>query len=61
MPKPPCKNTMQNSHELAESHRPLTVTDEVIPLSAQTEMHVSKDAIITERKSNLPLPNARRL
>ena len=29
MPKPPCKKTMQNSPELAESHRPLTVTDEV--------------------------------
>ena len=58
MAKPPCKQTMQNSSELAESHRFLTVTDEAIPLTAQTETHVSKDAIIPERKSNLPLPNA---
>ena len=58
MPKPPCKRTMQNSSELAESHRFLTVTDEAISLTAQIETHVSKDAIIPERKSNLPLPNA---
>ena len=57
MPKPPCKKTMQNSFELAESHRTLTVTDEVNPPTAQTEIHVSKDTIIPERKSNLPLPH----
>ena len=56
MPKPPCKKTMQNSSELAESHRFLTVTDEAISLTAQTEKHAFKDAIIPERKSNLPLP-----
>ena len=54
MPKPPSKKTMQHSSELAESHRPLTVTDEVN--TAQTEKHAFKDAIIPERKSNLPLP-----
>ena len=53
MPKPPCKQTMQNSHELAESHRSLTVTDEVNSLTAHTEIHASKDTIIPERKSNL--------
>ena len=57
MPKPPCKQTMQNSSELAESHRFLTVTVEANPSSAQTATPASKDAIIPERKSNLPLPN----
>ena len=57
MPKPPCKKTMQNSNELAESHRSLTVTDEVNLPPAQTEIHASKDAIIPKRKSNIPLPN----
>ena len=56
MPKPPCKKTMQNSSELAESHRFLTVTDEAISVTAQTEMHAFKDAITPERKRNLPLP-----
>ena len=56
MPKPPCKKTMQNSSEQAESHRFLTVTDEAISVTAQTEMHAFKDAIIPERKRNLPLP-----
>ena len=46
---------MQHSSELAESHRPLTVTDEVN--TAQTERYAFKDAIIPERKSNLPLPD----
>ena len=54
MPKPPCKKTMQHSSELAESHRPLTVTDEV--KTAQTETQAFKDATIPERKRNLPLP-----
>ena len=57
MPKPPCKQTMQNSSELAESHRFLTVTDEAFPPMAQTEIHASQNVIIPERKSNLPLPN----
>ena len=39
MPKPPRKQTMQNSYELAESHRSLTVTDEVNIPTAQTEIH----------------------
>ena len=56
MPKPSCKQTMQNSYELAESHRSLTVTDEVNPLTAQTAIHASKDAVIPDRKRNLPLP-----
>ena len=54
MPKPPCKKTMQHSSELAESHRPLTVTDEV--KTAMTGTYAFEDAIITERKRNLPLP-----
>ena len=47
---------MQNSSEQAESHRFLTVTDEAISVTAQTEIHASLNAIIPERKRNLPLP-----
>ena len=57
MPKPPRKQTMQNSSELAESHRFLTVTDEAISVTAQTEIYASLNAIIPERNRNLPLPN----
>ena len=56
MPKPPCKKTMQNSSERAESHRSLTVKVEANSLTAQTATPASKDAIIQEQKSNISLP-----
>ena len=48
---------MRNTSELAESHRHLTVKVEAKSSTANAVIHASKDAIIPEKKSHLPLPN----